>query len=309
MSLKEKRIGVLMGGDSSERNVSLKSGMAVFEALKDSGLNVVSLEVKKETEDEVKSLLSNNQVDLVFIAMHGGFGEDGHLQHILEKIHMPFTGPKEKSSRLAMDKLASRRLFEKSGLLVPAYVCLKKTDSLKAIDRLHFPLVVKPASQGSSIGISFIETPSQVEEAVRLAFQYDDSVLVEEFVKGREITVSVLDGKPLPIVEIIPKNKFFDFQAKYEKGMTDYIVPADLSDAVARASQKDAVTAYRALDCRHLSRVDIILKDDVAPTVLEVNTIPGFTATSLFPKAARAAGVSFQELCTRLLELAVRDNG
>ncbi len=309
MSLEEKRIGVLMGGASSERDISLKSGMAVFEALKAVGLDAVSLEVKNETEDEVKSLLSNSHVDAVFIAMHGGFGEDGRLQHILEKIHMPFTGPKEKSSRLAMDKLVSRRLFEKSGLLVPAYVCLKKQDSLKIIDRLHFPLVVKPTSQGSSIGISFIDAFEKVEEAVALAFQYDDTVLIEEFIEGREITVSVLDGEPLPIVEIIPKKKFFDFQAKYEKGMTDYVVPADLSEAIARASQKDAVVAYRTLDCRHLSRVDMILKEDRLPYVLEVNTIPGFTATSLFPKAARAAGVSFQELCTKLLEFAVRDNG
>lgn len=309
MSLKEKRIGVLMGGASSERNVSLRSGMAVFEALKDADLNVVSLEIKNETEDEVKSLLANNRVDLVFIAMHGGFGEDGRLQHILEEIRMPFTGPKEKSSRLAMDKFVSRKLFEKSGLLVPAGVCLKKADSLESIDRLHFPLVIKPVSQGSSIGISFVGALGRAKEAVDLAFQYDDTVLVEEFIKGREITVSVLDGKALPIVEIIPKNKFFDFQAKYEKGMTDYVVPADLSEAVTQASQKDAVNAYRVLDCRHLSRVDIILKDDVSPYVLEVNTIPGFTATSLFPKAAQAQGMSFKELCTKLLEFAVRDNG
>lgn len=307
MSLENKRIGIMMGGFSSEREISLKSGKAVFEALKNSGKDVVELELMQETEEEIRRLISQHAVDIIFIAMHGGFGEDGRLQHILEKINVPYTGPGEESSRRAMDKIASRKLFEKAGLHVPQYRRIRRRfNSPLLLSFMHYPLVVKPSAQGSSIGISFVGSPDQLPLALRLAFKFGDDVLVEEFIEGREITVSVLDGKALPIVEIIPKKKFFDYQAKYEKGLTEYVVPAPLSPEIAQKAQRDAMKAYHVLDCRHLSRVDMIIKEDGTPYILEVNTIPGLTEMSLFPKAAGAAGISFDQLCTKLVELAIK---
>lgn len=299
----------MMGGRSAEREVSIKSGSAVLGALRGKGYDVCALEVKEETEREIVSLVRGNQVDIVFIAMHGGFGEGGGLQHILEKNRILFTGPKELASRLAMDKIASRELFKKARLRVPWYRKIKKEHCPLIWAFMRYPIVIKPASEGSSIGISFVDAPRQLRGALSLAFQYGDTALAEEFIHGREITVSVLDGRPLPVVEIIPKKRFFDFQAKYEKGLTDYVVPADLHPQIAHRAQADAVLAYRALGCRHFSRVDMILKKGRKPYILEVNTIPGMTATSLFPKAAHAVDISFEDLCATLLELAWRDNG
>jgi D-alanine-D-alanine ligase len=310
LSFREKRIGVMMGGLSSEREISLKSGRAVFDALKSSGWNVSSLEVKQETEEEVCRLIKEGGVDLVFIAMHGGFGEDGRLQHILGKIRVPYTGPGETASRLAMDKVSSYKIFVKAGLHLPARrVFSRRARYFCGFHFLSYPVVVKPAAQGSSIGVSFVSRPEQLGSAVVEAFRYDDTILIEEFIKGPEITVSVLNGSALPIVAVIPKKKFFDFQAKYEKGMTEYIVPAPLDPEVARKAQWDAVVAYHALGCRHLARVDMIIRSDGTPVILEVNTIPGMTQTSLFPKAAAAAGVAFDQLCSRLVELAFYSEG
>ncbi|MBI5873521.1 MAG: D-alanine--D-alanine ligase [Candidatus Omnitrophica bacterium] len=297
-----------MGGRSAEREISLKSGSAVLDALKNTGFNAIPLEILDETEVEIRRLISSSGVQVVFIAMHGGFGEDGRLQHILEKARLPYTGPQERASRLAMDKIVSRRLFEKAGLSVPRYRCIKKGlprfFSKLSLAGFKYPYVIKPSAQGSSIGISFIDLPSRLDVALDAAFGFGDEVVVEEFISGREITVSVFDGRALPIVEIIPKKKFFDFQAKYEKGLTEYVVPATLDEKVARRAQEDATIAYHTLGCRHLSRVDMIIDKKGAPVILEVNTIPGMTATSLFPKAAAAAGIGFSDVCTRLLELA-----
>jgi len=297
-----------MGGVSSERDISLKSGIAVLDALKGAGLNAFALDVLNETADEVCRLIASYAVDVVFVAMHGGFGEDGRLQHILENAGVPYTGPKEMPSRIAMDKIASRVLFKKAGLNVPRYLCTKKGEAgflpKLSSSGFEYPLVVKPSAEGSSIGISFVDSPAGLDDALSYAFKYGEDVVVEEFIAGREITVSVFDGEPLPIVEIVPKKKFFDFQAKYVKGMTDYIVPAVLNEKTALRAQADAVVAYNALGCRHLSRVDIIVDGRDTPVILEVNTIPGMTQTSLLPKAAAAAGITFTQLCVRLLELA-----
>ena len=309
MSLNNKRIGVLMGGLSAEREISLKSGKAVFDSLKSSGLEAIALEVREETKEEIKRLVKEAAIDIVFVAMHGGFGEDGRLQHILEKIHMPYTGSAEKASRIAMDKIASRRLFEKAGLRVPLCKQIKKKSKDQSCGSLSYPLVVKPSAQGSSIGISFVVQPSKLRQAINVAFQFGGDVLIEEFIKGREVTVSVVDAKALPIVEIIPKKGFFDFQSKYEKGQTEYVVPACFDPVLTKRIQQDAVMATKALGCRHLSRVDLIIKGDRTPYVLEVNTIPGMTETSLLPKAAQAAGISFNQLCQRLIELALKARG
>lgn len=306
MSLKDKRIGVMMGGCSSEREISMKSGSAVLAALGHAGFNVTPLEVREEAERDIRRLIQESATDIVFVAMHGRFGEDGQLQMMLEKIHIPYTGPRPKASRLAMDKIVSRRLFEKAGLCVPNYRRILRVDEARRLKDLHYPVVVKPSSQGSSIGVSFVDAPAGLEDALAEALKFSPTALVEEFVAGREVTVSIFDGKPLPIVEIVPGNQFFDFEAKYAKGLTEYIVPAPLGPSVAERAQNDAVTAYRVLGCRHLSRVDMIIREDGSPCILEVNTIPGMTETSLFPKSAKAAGIEFSELCVRLLQLALR---
>ncbi len=308
MSVKKKRIGVMMGGRSAEKDISLKSGSAVLEALESLRIQALPLVVSEESLQSIRRLIADNRVDIIFVAMHGGFGEGGGLQHILEKCGIPYTGPTRSASRLAMDKIVSRRCFKKAGLNVPRSCSVKKgvkESSLKRrIASFNYPLVIKPNAQGSSIGISFIDTSSKLSKALSRSFKFGGVALIEEFIRGREITVAVLDGRALPVVEIIPKKKFFDFQAKYEKGMTEYVVPAVLDKKIVLRAQRDAVKAYHALGCRHLSRVDMIIDEEGKPVILEVNTIPGMTATSLFPKAAAAAGIGFPELCIRLLEMA-----
>jgi D-alanine-D-alanine ligase len=295
-----------MGGCSSERQISLKSGGAVVKALQEDGLEVVPLDVLNETEEEIRRLVRQHPVDVVFIAMHGGFGEDGRLQEILEKLSVGYTGPGRQASRIAMDKIVSRRLFRRAGLSVPRYVVVRGNARFDPGDlqELPLPLVVKPPAQGSSIGISFVRDFKDLPAAIAEAKKYGQDVVIEEFIRGREVTVSILDGCPLPVVEIRPKKGFFDYEAKYQKGFTEYIVPAPLEVSIVRRVQADALAAYKALGCRHLSRVDVILKDDKDPYILEVNTIPGMTETSLFPKAAAAAGISFGQLCRRLVDMA-----
>ena len=295
----------MMGGLSAERDISYNSGHAVFSALKRSGLDVVALDITRETEEDIRSTIVQSGVDIVFIAMHGGFGEDGRLQYILEKMNVPYTGPQGRCSRMAMDKIVSRRLFQKAGLRIPKHRQWRRGGSRFFADLfLRYPLVVKPSAQGSSIGVSFVDAPAFLSEALSMALKFGEEVLIEEFIKGMEITVSVLDGNALPIVEIIPKKQFFDFEAKYQKGMTEYVVPASLDEATARKAKADAVAAYRALGCRHLSRVDMIISEDGGVYVLEVNTIPGMTETSLLPKAAKAAGIGFDQLCLKIVEMA-----
>jgi len=306
LSAAPKKVGVVMGGLSPERDISLKSGRAVCGALKDAGWDVFPLEVFQETREDIQRLVRGACVDVVFIAMHGGFGEDGRLQKILEDMSVPFTGPAQEASRLAMDKAASRRIFERAGLCVPRCRVIRRRQRLLSfLHGLRYPIVVKPASQGSSIGVSLVPGWKEMSAAVVKAFQYDDTVLLEEFVKGMEITVSVLNGLALPIVAVIPKKSFFDFQAKYEKGLTEYVVPAPLEASVAQRAQRDAVAAYQALGCRHMARVDMIVDEKGRPVILEVNTVPGLTETSLFPKAARAAGIAFSALCAKLVEMAL----
>jgi len=296
-----------MGGRSSEREISLKSGRAVLKALKEEGWQALALDVAQETRAEVRRLTEEACVDVVFVAMHGGFGEDGRLQAILEEMRLPFTGPAREASRLAMDKVASRRLFERAGLCVPRTRVVRRGERMMSLlHELHYPVVVKPATQGSSIGVTCVTHWKELSQAVLKALRYDDILLVEEFIKGQEVTVSVLDGEALPVVAITPKKTFFDFQAKYEAGMTEYVVPAPLGADITRHVQEDAVTAYYALGCRHLARADMILDKEGRAVVLEVNAVPGLTETSLLPKAARAAGMEFPSLCTKIVEMALQ---
>lgn len=311
------RIGVLMGGPSAEREISLKSGKAVYEALKQSGLEAVALDVATDSKEEIINLIKSHNINCAFLALHGSFGEDGQIQEILEALKIPYTGSGVEASRLAMDKIASRRLFETAGLKVPKYKVIDKPrtfakvrgkssydTNLKAQNNLGLPLVIKPAAQGSSIGLSIIDKEEGLDKAVELAFSFDKKVIVEEYVRGREMTVGILDAHALPVIEIIPKKMFFDYEAKYQRGMSDYIVPARLEERIARKLRRVALSAHKLLGCFACSRVDMILNKENLPVVLEVNTIPGLTETSLLPKAAKSCGIEFNELCLKLIRLA-----
>jgi D-alanine-D-alanine ligase len=300
------RIGVLMGGPSSERDISLKSGMAVYGALQQAGLEVVAIDINTDETPENIALIDSYRINCAFIALHGAFGEDGRIQKILEKLDIPYTGSGVKASTLAMDKVSSRKIFSAAGLNVPRFLVVEKAayKSSLRLDNLGWPLVIKPATHGSSIGLSIIEREDDFSRALDFAFDYDDRAIVEEYIQGRELTVGILDEQPLSIIEIIPKRKFFDYEAKYKPGMTEYMVPAQLEEGLSQKVQQAALCAHKLLGCFGCSRVDIILNRVQVPCILEINSIPGLTATSLLPKAARDKGIGFTQLCLKLIELA-----
>jgi len=302
------RVGILMGGPSTEREVSLKSGKAVYENLGKAGLNVTAIDIKTDGIEDNIRLIKSHTIDVAFIALHGRFGEDGQIQQILEGLAIPYTGSGVQASQLAMDKIASRKIFEASGLAVPRYKEEDRisygADWIRQNPGFRFPLVIKPTTHGSSIGLSIAEKEKYINKSVDLAFSFDKRIVIEEYISGREVTVGILNGKALPVIEIIPRNKFFDYEAKYQAGFTEYIVPAQLESRIAKKIQDTALSAHRLLGCYGCSRVDLILSKDNTPFVLEVNTIPGLTATSLLPKAARIAGIDFIQLCKMLIHLA-----
>ncbi len=309
MDLGKMRIALLLGGPSSEREVSLKTGRAISSALKGKGLDVVEIDVGEDLSRLVEDL-ERVAPQVVFIALHGAFGEDGVIQGVLEYMGLPYTGSGVLASALAMDKVASKRLFSYHGIPVPRYTIFRKEGwtlpGETPLEKLSYPLVVKPAAEGSTIGVSIVKEEGDLEGALEEAYKYGDTVLVEEFIEGREITVGILGDEPLPVVEIIPETGFYDYRAKYTPGLTRYEVPARLSRETTVMVQDMALLAHRALGCQDVSRVDFRLAQDGTPYILEVNTIPGMTETSLLPKAARAAGISFEELVLRILESALK---
>jgi D-alanine-D-alanine ligase len=227
---------------------------------------------------------------------------------MLEDLGIPYTASGVEASKLAMDKVRSLCLFEKAGLSVPLYEVVQKNTNWNFSGNIKMPLVVKPASHGSSIGLSIIDKETDLGQAVNFAFSFDERVIIEEYIKGRELTVGILSDQPLPVIEIVPKKRFFDYEAKYKSGLTDYIVPAELGESIARKAQEVSLKAHKALGCYGCSRVDLILNDSGLLYILEINTIPGLTSTSLLPKAARAAGIEFTQLCLKLIELAYEKN-
>ncbi|MBN1870737.1 MAG: D-alanine--D-alanine ligase [Candidatus Omnitrophica bacterium] len=302
------RIGILMGGISSERAVSLKSGKAVAEALLRQGCDIVALDIVDGEEKAISSLIGGANLDIAFIALHGRMGEDGTIQSILENMNIPYTGSGIEASRLAINKPLTQNIFKKNGINVPAYVTLSKGNEFNADEIAGqlggYPIVVKPACEGSSIGIRITMTPEETIHAMEQAWGYGPTILLERYIKGRELTVGILKEEALPVVEVCSKRAFFDYDAKYTKGMTDYIVPADIPEEVSCALRETALQAHHVLGCADFSRVDFILGLDQAHYVLEVNTIPGFTSTSLLPMAAQARGINFNQLCFKLIQLA-----
>ncbi|HXI83673.1 MAG TPA: D-alanine--D-alanine ligase [Verrucomicrobiae bacterium] len=298
--MKQLKIAVLMGGPSAEREVSLKSGTAVASALTGTGAKVVPIDIP-ETKFTIPS-----DVDVVFVALHGTFGEDGTLQQILEDTGIAYTGSGPEASARAFDKIAAKAEFRTAGVPTPKYEVFDRAHpDWRRLALLGFPLVVKPSRQGSSVGISIVHEEARLEEACRTAWRYDDRLLVEQFIAGRELTVGIFDGHALPVIEIRPKHDFFTYEAKYTKGQTDYLVPAPLEKSVEARAKALALRAHDCLGCRDLSRVDFILAENGELLVLEVNTIPGFTETSLVPQAARASGMGFPNLCARLVDMAL----
>ncbi|MFA5500479.1 MAG: D-alanine--D-alanine ligase [Candidatus Omnitrophota bacterium] len=296
------RIGVLAGGPSSERDISLCSGKAVHSALLSQGLNAVLLDVK----DSIRDVIAANVIDVAFIALHGKFGEDGTVQKMLEDASIPYTGSDVEASRLALDKITSKEVFIKNGIPVPAYIVFEKNIfSIDEADSLGYPLVVKPQFEGSSIGLSIVREKKLLKGSLDKAFQYGDRLLLERYVEGRELTVGILENKALPVIEIVTRNKVYDYEAKYKNADTKYLVPAKINkDAYERASLL-GVMAHKALGCNSFSRVDIMMKESGDMFVLEVNTIPGMTERSLLPKAAEAIGLRFSDLCVKILENAL----
>lgn len=292
-----KKVAVLAGGPSSERDISLTSGEAVHKALTGQGINAVFVDVGGDIEKAVSSC----GFDAAFIALHGGFGEDGTVQTILDTLGIPYTGSGPAASRLAIDKIASRGVFRSAGIVVPACKVLDKRKKARISD-IRFPAVVKPQSEGSSVGLSIASCEKTLCEAMDKAFSYGEKILVERFIKGREITVGILDDKPLPVVEIVHEGDLYDYNAKYESKKTEYLVPAPIDRLDFKRAKEAGQKAHKALGCRYFSRVDMILAEDGRIYVLEVNTIPGLTSRSLLPKAAASAGIDFPQLCRNILE-------
>jgi D-alanine-D-alanine ligase len=299
------RIGVLAGGPSNERSISLRSGRAVHDALLGEGLDSVFLDVKNDIDE----IIEKSCIDVAFIALHGRFGEDGTVQRMLEDAGIPYTGSGVEASAAALDKAVSKDLFIKNSIPVPKHVVLIKGRPYPgALDELGMPIVVKPHLEGSSIGLSIVNDKNLLQDAIDKAFEYGDKVILEEYINGRELTVGILNDEALPVIEIVPKNKIYDYDAKYKDSATKYLVPAPISEDVSKNARRLGVMAHKTLGCRSFSRVDMMMAPSGDIFVLEVNTIPGMTERSLLPKAARATGLRFGSLCVKILEAAVKAN-
>jgi len=302
------RIAVLRGGRSAEREVSLHTGEQVSAALASIGHDVVSVDTADIGFIET---LRTGGFHVAFICLHGRFGEDGTIQGLLELLELPYVGSGVLASALAMDKVVSKQIFVASGIPTPEWAIVRR-DCAYSVDeisgRLGGKLVVKPVSEGSSVGMSIVHEPRELGPAIERAFEHDRTVLIEEFVSGAEVTVGVLGNSEivaLPTLEVVPEHEFYDYESKYVPGMSRHIIPAGVPESARAECQRIAVEAHRALTCRGMSRSDIIVTADGRAYLLEVNTIPGMTKTSLLPDAARAAGIEFPALCDRLVSLAL----
>lgn len=338
------KIVVLMGGTSAERDVSLVSGEAIVKALRTAGHQVIPIDsakgqkflesqtrflpegVKSEPPD-IKELQRKskeltlktiesfdlNDVDVIFLALHGGAGEDGTIQALLDLTGKPYTGSGMLASALAMNKSISKKIFEQEGILTPGWFLLDSSNlpdvseiRKKIKEKLSFPVVVKPDDQGSTVGFSRVEKEEELSSAVELAKNFSDKILVEEYIEGRELTVAILDDQTLPVVEIIPEHGVYDYQCKYTKGKSRYICPAELSEEKTKEIQRIGLEAFKSLRCEGYARVDFRYSNKGDCYCLEVNSLPGMTATSLVPMAAQKAGIDFPELVDRIANMALK---
>ena len=304
---KSLKIGVISGGISSERGISLLTGKNIYQSLLESGYNALFIDLKDDFYSKLK------EINLAFLAIHGRYGEDGTAQGLLELMKIPYTGPGVLASAIAINKIMSKKILIYENIPTPEYIELNSAsgEDLKKMvsvieKKFDYPIVVKPNSEGSTIGVNIVQKKDQLKHAVEEAVKYDNKILVEEYIKGRELTVSIIGREPvaLPIIEIKPKSGFYDYKSKYTKNMTRYIVPAELDKKVANRVSEMALKCHRVLECSGISRVDFILDDTGNAYVFELNTMPGMTATSLVPKAAKAAGIDFALLVEIILDSA-----
>jgi D-alanine-D-alanine ligase len=296
---KQLKITVMLGGPGSEREVSLRSGAAVAKSLRSLAHDVTEVDPKDGRFDLPPG------TDVVFLVLHGIYGEDGTAQRQLDKLGALYTGCDAESSRIAFDKVLTKQRCIKAGVPTAKYLVVKSAPE-PFPRNFQPPLVVKPVRQGSSVGLQFVEQKTDWLKALAGSLKFDSEVLVEEKIIGRETTVGILGGKPLPVVEVRPKVGSYDYKNKYTAGSTEYFCPADFDAATTKRIQKAALDAFKAIGGRDYARVDVMVRPDGSPVVLEVNTLPGMTETSLLPKAAAAAGMNYAELCQRMVDLALK---
>lgn len=294
-----RTITVMLGGSSEEREVSLRTGVAVARALRTLGHTVLELDPRHE------SWTLPAETDVVFLALHGTFGEDGTVQKRLDDLGVPYTGCGPEASRIAFDKILTKQLCQEAGIATPRFLEVRHADAPWP-EGWEPPVVLKPVRQGSSVGLQFVDREEDWPAALRAVFEHDQRVLMERRIVGQEITVGILDGRPLPVVEIRPKHGAYDYRNKYTVGATEYLCPAPLSAETTRAVQQAALQSFRVIGGRDYARVDVMVDAGGGPWILEVNTLPGMTETSLLPKAAAAAGLNYSDLCQRMIELALR---
>ena len=298
------KVAVLTGGIGSEREISIQSGECVSEALKEAGFNVVTADVQPDNLD----ILEDSSVDVFFPALHGVFGEDGQLQQILHDKSLVYTGSGPTASKLAFDKMASKKLFAKAGVATPAAIEFNARTNINQLEKqlqyLADEYVVKPVKQGSSVGVNIIAEVHEVIDTVQKTFREFGDCMIEKFIPGKEITVSILEDVALPIVEIRSQTGFYDYQAKYNDEQTEYLFDTIRDPALRAQIEQAAMDCFYVLGCRHFARVDFMLSDEEIAYVLELNTIPGFTTHSLLPKAAAKAGFTMSELCSKIVKAA-----
>lgn len=297
-----KRIGVLAGGTSAEREVSLKSGNAVLKALTGLGYDTVFI----DASGSICEKIAENKIEAAFIALHGGHGENGSVQGLLDIMGIPYTGSGVMASAIAMDKEASKKIFLYHGINIPHFKIFSQRDMPLKKEDIEMPCVVKPAAEGSSIGVNIVKTLDGLDAAVDEAFKYCDKIIIEEYIKGKEIQIGIVGKRALGGVEVRPSLEFYNYEAKYTPGMTQYILPPEIDDELYEDLKAVALNAHEALGCEGATRVDLILDEGGKAYVLEVNTIPGLTETSLLPKIARLSGMDFPALIEEMLRLAVK---
>lgn len=296
---KPNKIAVLMGGSGEERKVSLKSGKAIAKALRENGYNVMDIVLDTELISLVDKLFS---VDLVFLGLHGSIGENGTIQGFLDALGVKYTGSGPLSSAICMDKNISKIIAEKNNILTPKWNIYNNNNIHN--DKFNYPVIVKPNGQGSTVGLRIVHKKEELMPALDYAFHFDSSVLIEEYIKGRELTVMILNGKAYPICEIIPSHELYDYECKYTAGMSNYTCPAKLDSELTNYVHEVSENLFHLLKCQDYSRVDYLMDDQKRLWFLEINTLPGMTDTSLAPMSALAAGISFNELIDTIVMLA-----
>ena len=300
-----------MGGSSSEKDVSIKTGNAVVKALAEKYSNIYPIVV---SFNDLSFLNQIKEGDFVFNALHGGAGENGNLQSILELKNIIYTGSDSKASKICMNKHMAKLVAQSEGVYTPRWVLYKnKRFNKKKLfqaenNKFSYPYIIKPNDEGSTMGLTKVDSDKQLDSAISMALEFSEEIIVEEYISGREITVGILGNRALPIVEIFPQKDFFDYECKYLNGMSKYRVPAKINKKITQKIQKDALAIHESIGCRHYSRVDFILNQDNNHYFLEINSLPGMTSTSLLPMAAENAGLKFNQLIDLIVEMALLNN-